>query len=121
MYVGLQMPQNTFLAVAIAMSSVPLYPHYVTTIRSWGLSPLEDQQLAGSLMWVLGDFVFIGAVILLVLAWMRDDERRTVGEDRRLEGERASIREREATLAARRASEAAEAAGAGGQGSGGAG
>ncbi len=105
LYVGLQMPQNTFLAVAIAMSSVPLYNHYVTQARSWGPTPLEDQQLAGSIMWLGGDAVFIGAVILLVLAWMRDDERRTVGEDRRLEGERAAIRERELTLAARRAAE----------------
>ena len=39
---------------------------------------------------------------------MRDDERRTVGEDRRLEAERAAIREREARLAARRAAEAGE-------------
>ncbi len=106
LYVGLQMPQNTFLAVAIAMSSVPLYSHYVTQVRAWGPTPLEDQQLAGSIMWLGGDLVFVSAVILLVLAWMRDDERRTVGEDRRLEGERAAIREREVTLAARRASEA---------------
>jgi cytochrome c oxidase assembly factor CtaG len=112
LYVGLQMPQNTFLAVAIAMSSVPLYPHYVSTIRSWGPTPLEDQQLAGSLMWLGGDVVFIVAVILLVLAWMRDDERRTVGEDRRLAGERAAIREREVKLAARRAAEAGTGSGA---------
>jgi putative copper resistance protein D len=112
LYVGLQMPQNTFLAVAIAMSSVPLYSHYVTTIRPWGPTPLEDQQLAGSIMWLGGDLVFIGVVILLVLAWMRDDERRSVGEDRRLAGERAAIREREVKLAARRAAEASEVAAA---------
>jgi len=109
LYVGLQMPQNTFLAVAIAMSSVPLYPHYVSQVRSWGPTPLEDQQLAGSIMWLGGDLVFIAAVILLVLALMHDEERRTVGEDRRLEGQRAAIREREVKLAARRAVEAGEA------------
>jgi len=95
--------------VAIAMSSVPLYSHYVTTIRPWGPTPLEDQQLAGSIMWLGGDLVFIAVVILLVLAWMRDDERRTVGEDRRLAGERAAIREREVKLAERRAAEASAA------------
>jgi cytochrome c oxidase assembly factor CtaG len=106
LYVGLQMPQNTFLALAIYMASVPLYSHYVTTIRSWGPTPLEDQQIAGGIMWLGGDFAFLTAVILLVLAWMRDEDRRTVGEDRRLEAERASIREREVRLAARRAAEA---------------
>ncbi len=108
LYVGLQMPQNTFLAVAIAFASTPLYPHYVTTIRDWGPTPLEDQQIAGSIMWLGGDLVFLAALILLVAVWMRDEERRSVGEDRRLEGERAAIREREARLAARRAAEAAD-------------
>src|SRR4051794_10996912 len=106
LYVGLQMPQNTFLALAIYMASVPLYAHYVTTIRSWGPTPLEDQQLAGGLMWVGGDIAFITAVGLLVLAWMRWEDRRTIGEDRRLDAERAAIREREVALAARRAAEA---------------
>jgi putative copper resistance protein D len=116
MYVGLQMPQNTFLAVAIAMSSVPLYAHYVTNLRPWGPTPLEDQQLAGSLMWLGGDLVFLTMVILLVLAWMRADERRTIGEDRRLEGERTAIREREVRLAARHAAEAGTGDGSGGAG-----
>jgi putative copper resistance protein D len=115
LYAGLQMPQNTFLALAIYMATTPLYPHYVTTVRSWGPTPLADQQVAGGIMWLGGDFAFLTAVILLVLAWMRHEERRTVGEDRRLEGERAAIREREAKLAARRATEAGDrGAGAGG-------
>jgi putative copper resistance protein D len=108
MYAGLQMPQMTFLAVAIYMSSTPLYAHYVTTVRTWGPTPLEDQQLAGAVMWLGGDFTFLIAVLLLVAAWMRDEERRTVGEDRRLEAERAAIRDREVLLATRRAAEAGE-------------
>jgi cytochrome c oxidase assembly factor CtaG len=105
LYTGLQMPQNTFLALAIYSATAPLYPHYVTTIRSWGPTPLEDQQLAGAIMWLGGDLMFIGVVALLVVAWMRHEDRRAVGEDRRLEPERAAIREREARLAARRAAE----------------
>ena len=49
---------------------------------------------------------------------MRAEERRNVGEDRRLEGERAAIREREVRLAARRAAEGAAAGGPGGSGPG---
>jgi cytochrome c oxidase assembly factor CtaG len=105
LYVGLQMPQNTFLALAIYMASTPLYAHYATTIRSWGPTPLEDQQTAGGIMWLGGDFAFLTMVILLVFAWMRHEERRTVGEDRRLEAERSAIREREVALAARLAAE----------------
>ncbi|MDQ1323560.1 MAG: hypothetical protein QG587_895 [Chloroflexota bacterium] len=107
LYVGLQMPQNTFLALAIYMSTIPLYQHYVTTGRTWGPTPLEDQQMAGGIMWLGGDLVFLTMVILLVWSWMRDEERRTVGEDRRLGVEEAAIRERAARLAARKAAEGA--------------
>src|SRR5439155_27357025 len=54
LYAFLQMPQNTFLALAIYSSSNVLYAHYATLQRTWGPAPLEDQQLAGGLMWVIG-------------------------------------------------------------------
>ncbi len=107
LYVGLQMPQSTFLGLAVYMASVPLYQHYATVVRSWGPTPLEDQQMAGALMWVGGDMMFMLVLMLLVWVWMRDDEKRAVVEDRRLDVERAAIRERELKLAARRAAEAA--------------
>ena len=121
LYVGMQMPQNTFLALAIYAASEPLYSHYVTNVRSWGPTPLEDQQAAGGIMWLGGDLLFLAAIILLVYAWIQDDERRMVTEDRRLDAERAAIREREVKLAARRAAEAEEAGGsaAGGSAAGG--
>ena len=86
LYVGLQMPQNTFLALAIYLASAPLYAHYVTNVRTWGPTVLEDQQLAGGFMWFAGDLIFISMVVLLTWVWMRAEERRNVGEDRRLEG-----------------------------------
>ena len=46
-------------------------------------------------MWVGGDIVFITILIGMSWLWMRAEERRSVGEDRRLEAERAAIRERE--------------------------
>ena len=51
-------------------------------------------------MWVGGDIVFIAILIAMTWLWMRAEERRSVGEDRRLEAERAAIREREVRLAA---------------------
>jgi cytochrome c oxidase assembly factor CtaG len=117
LYVGLQMTQNTFLAVAIYFAPAPLYRHYETLVRSWGPTPLEDQQLAGGLMWMGGDLVFLTAIFVLVAAWMRHEDRRAAGEDRRLAGERAAIREREVRLAARLAAEREPAGGAGTGGS----
>jgi putative copper resistance protein D len=99
MYVFLQMPQNTFLAVAILSARAPLYEHYETIARSWPPTPLEDQQTAAGIMWFVGDLLFLGAILGLVAAWMRHEERRTAREDRRADTLRAARRDREARLA----------------------
>jgi putative membrane protein len=44
-----------------------LYPSYGTAPRLFGVSPLEDQVIAGALMWVYGTFVYtIPAVVITV-------------------------------------------------------
>jgi putative copper resistance protein D len=105
MYVFLQMPQNTFLAVTILNSGVPLYPHYETLARSWGPGVLEDQRIAGGLMWITGDVLFLTAMAAILAGWMLHEKRQEATLDRRLAAERAAIRERETRLAQRLASE----------------
>jgi putative copper resistance protein D len=105
MYVFVQMPQNTFLAVALLGAPTPLYEHYATLARTWGPTPLEDQKQAAGIMWLVGDLMFLAAILVLVAAWMRHEERRTVHEDRRADVARVAIREREERLAARRMDE----------------
>ncbi|MEP7081380.1 MAG: cytochrome c oxidase assembly protein [Chloroflexota bacterium] len=90
LYLFLAMPQNSFLGVALLSASTALYPHYVTNVRSWGLTPVEDQQLGGMLMWVVGDLAFLAGMAVVVLAWMRYEERRTARLDARLAAERAA-------------------------------
>ncbi len=84
-YLFLQMPLNSLLGVAILFSEQVLYPHYATTGRPWPPSPLEDQQLAGALMWGIGDAGFVVAILLVIAAWMRhedaDTRRREAAED----------------------------------------
>jgi putative copper resistance protein D len=105
MYVFLQMPQNTFLAVTILNSTVPLYPHYATSIRSWGPTVLQDQQIAGGLMWLCGDILFLTAMGAIVAGWMLHEKRQEVFVDRRVDREREAIRIRETRLAERLAEE----------------
>jgi putative copper resistance protein D len=76
-YLALQMPLNSLLGVAILFSEQVLYPHYATTGRPWPPSPLEDQQLAGAMMWGIGDAGFLVAILLVIAAWMRHDEADT--------------------------------------------
>lgn len=85
LYLFLAMPQNSFLGLAIYGAGSVLYPHYATNRQAWGPSPMEDQRLGGVLMWVGGDLVFLLAMILVVVAWMRHEERRTLRMDARLD------------------------------------
>lgn len=105
LYVFLQMPQNTFLAVIILNATAPLYPHYATLNRPWGPSVLLDQQFAGGIMWLAGDLIFIAAMAAILLGWMRNEERQTAGSERRADAELAAIRVREGLLAERLAEE----------------
>ncbi|HEV8544841.1 MAG TPA: cytochrome c oxidase assembly protein [Candidatus Limnocylindrales bacterium] len=105
LYVLLQMPQNTFLAVVILNARAPLYPHYASLVRPWGPSPLADQQFAGGIMWLAGDVLFIAAVAAILAGWMRHEERDNARSERRADLERADIRAREARLAERLADE----------------
>ena len=89
LYVGLQAPQMTFLALAIFMAPEPLYAHYANAVRTWGPTALADQQLAGGIMWVGGDLVFFVIGLLLVIAWMQDEERGAARVDRQLDAARA--------------------------------
>ena len=105
MYVFLQMPQNTFLAVTILNSSVVLYHHYATLVRTWGPSVLDDQQIAGGIMWITGDILFLAALAAILAGWMAHEKAREVDVDRRVDRERDALRVREARLAERLANE----------------
>jgi putative copper resistance protein D len=98
-YLFLQMPQSTFLAVLIYSAATALYPHYATTGRTWGPSPLVDQQAAGALMWVWGDLTFLVAMLIVLAAWWRAEEAKTLRQERRIDAERAATRERDVRLA----------------------
>jgi putative membrane protein len=64
LFTGLQM---ALLGAVITFARSPLYePHWLSTIR-WGLTPLQDQQLGGAIMWLPAG-VIIAAAILAPLA-----------------------------------------------------
>ncbi|MFI5261678.1 MAG: cytochrome c oxidase assembly protein [Candidatus Limnocylindrales bacterium] len=75
-YVLLQMPQNAFLGLTLFTATQLLYPYYGTVGLAWLPDPLVDQHLGGGLMWVAGDLMFLVPVLLVVVAWLHDEERR---------------------------------------------
>jgi cytochrome c oxidase assembly factor CtaG len=52
------------------------YSPYAETTRSWGLSPIQDQQLGGLIMWVPAGLVYVAAGLAMVVSWLRESERR---------------------------------------------
>lgn len=92
-YLFLAMPQNSFLGVALLQTTTVLYPHYVTNVRGWGPTPLEDQHLGGVIMWVFGDVAFLAGMALVVAIWVRAEDRRTGRLDARLAAERTARNE----------------------------
>ncbi|HYY58236.1 MAG TPA: cytochrome c oxidase assembly protein, partial [Pyrinomonadaceae bacterium] len=64
------------LGALITFSSKVWYPAYTGTTHSWGLTPLEDQQLGGLIMWVPAATVYVVAGLALMAGWMRESERR---------------------------------------------
>ena len=64
------------LGALLTFAPAPWYPLLGTRAASWGLSALEDQQLAGLIMWVpMGSIYLVGSVALMA-AWLGAIERR---------------------------------------------
>ena len=58
------------LGALITFAGRPLYaPHFASTL-SWGVSPLEDQQLAGITMWAPGSIAYLAAAMWIGWRWM---------------------------------------------------
>ncbi len=51
--------QMSLLGAVLTLASTPLFYSHLLTTQQWGLSPLEDQQLGGVLMWVPGMLLFV--------------------------------------------------------------
>ncbi len=64
------------LGALLTLSPHVWYAHYLQP-HSAGLTPLEDQQLAGLLMWIPGGLLVAAGGLVLFAAWLRESDRRT--------------------------------------------
>ncbi len=90
-----QMPPMSFLAVAIISANAPLYAAYLGRTDAFGINALDDQRLAGSLMWLTGDFAFLVPAAFLLLVLFRHEEQETKRVDARLDRARAQTARKE--------------------------
>jgi cytochrome c oxidase assembly factor CtaG len=77
----LAMPAMSFLSLAIFVAGEPLYPTYAAVAPPWGPAALSSQRDAAVVMWLASAFILVPAMLLVAVAWKRDDDER----QRRLE------------------------------------
>ena len=75
--------QMGMLGAILTFASRALYTE-PTALLPWGLSPLQDQQLAGVVMWVPVGLIHLSTMAALFLAWLRHAERRAQSSVARL-------------------------------------
>lgn len=63
--------QSGALGAVLAFASAPLYRSHLGTTARWGLTPLEDQQLAGGIMWVPPGVIYLIVILILLAGWLR--------------------------------------------------
>ena len=66
------------LGLLITFADRLIYPAYRDTTAWWGLTPLEDHQLGGLIMWIPAGLIYIIAALAFLAGWMRESERRVL-------------------------------------------
>jgi cytochrome c oxidase assembly factor CtaG len=86
----LTLPFHAFLGVTIMGQETLLAGEWYTALRegpmgAWLPSALEDQRLAGGILWGAGDLVGLVFFLVLFAQWARSSIREAAREDRRLD------------------------------------
>lgn len=79
LYCFLMVIPMSVVSIYIVMADVLLYPAYATAPRIWGISPLEDQQYGGLIMWIPGGVFFYAVMTVVFFRWVHRDEEDTGG------------------------------------------
>jgi putative membrane protein len=82
LYLFLQTVPASLVGALLAATSSAYYPTYVLAPRISALSPLDDQQLGGLIMWVGSGIYFLIATAVVFFVWAAHEEasnRRPVG------------------------------------------
>jgi cytochrome c oxidase assembly factor CtaG len=67
-YVVASGAQSGALGVLLTFARSPMYPAYRDT-AAWGITPLQDQQLAGLIMWIPAGVIYLVAALCFANRW----------------------------------------------------
>jgi putative membrane protein len=63
---------TSLLGALLTFSSRLWYPLYTSSTAAWGVTPLEDQQLAGLIMWVPAGLAYLVATLGIAASWLKE-------------------------------------------------
>lgn len=66
---------TSILGALLTFASSVWYPAYTATTSAWGLTPLEDQQVGGLIMWIPAGLVYVIGGLALFALWLRESDR----------------------------------------------
>jgi putative membrane protein len=94
LYVGVALCMTGALGALLMFSSRPWYSVHAAGEQARNLTALDDQQLAGLIMWIPAGVIYVGVAVALCARWMADDARVTRLADARLDAAFAGGAER---------------------------
>ena len=86
---ALEPHERAALGIFLTWSTTAIYPYYESTPRIWGLSPVEDQNVAGVIMMVEQSLTLALVLVALFIAMLRQSEIEQLRRERLEEREAA--------------------------------
>lgn len=75
-YVFTTAVHGSLLGALLTFARTPWYPAYAPSTPAWGLSPLDDQQIGGLIMWIPPGFLYLCIALTVLGLWLRGIEAR---------------------------------------------
>jgi putative membrane protein len=69
-------PITMVAGLAITFSTEPIYSYYTAMPRLWGISVMDDQRIAGVIMWVVGSMMYMIAALFIAARWLQSEEQK---------------------------------------------
>jgi putative membrane protein len=74
-YLFLEVIPTSVMGAFVTFPATVLYPTYANAPRVLDLSPMEDQQFAGLVMWIPAAFIYLFALSLVFMSWFSREQK----------------------------------------------
>lgn len=75
-YLFFTMVSSSILGAIFTFAQSAIYTFYGNAPLAFGLTPLDDQQLAGAIMWVPGGGLLLATILIFFALWLQSEDRK---------------------------------------------